>query len=127
MGESSACIAYPRVTDDHLMEAFACSSDDLNQGTHGIMEPPATAQLIRPEDIDVVLVPGVAFDRQGYRIGYGKGYYDTYLPRLGPDALTIGLSYDQTMVDKIACELHDIAVDVVITPSAIYSSSDVIS
>jgi len=105
------------------MDGFSCHPDELVSGTYGVKEPPREALLVRPEVIDVILVPGLAFDVCGYRLGYGKGFYDTYLPRLSKNTLIIGLSHDETMLKSIPRDEHDVRVDLVVTPTAIYDGS----
>lgn len=67
---------------------------------------------------DLVVVPGLAFDRTGMRLGYGGGYYDAFLAQLRRDALTCGVCFDEQLLDDpLPCSPHDQAVDVVVTPS----------
>lgn len=78
----------------------------------GVMEP-TTGQLVDPALIDFALIPGVAFDKNGNRIGRGKGYYDHLLPQL-TNALTVGIGFDFQLVESIPTEAHDIPVKKVI-------------
>lgn len=116
-------IVYPRVLDENTMEAYTCSPSELLPGYHTIEEPPHTAPLCQPPTIDVVLVPGVAFDKHGYRIGYGKGYYDRFLGSLldqsGRRPALIGITYAETIVPDALPAPHDIAMDYLVTPHAI--------
>ena len=73
---------------------------------------------MEPEKIDVVIVPGIAFDRNGHRIGFGCGYYDDFLKR-ARQAKKIALAYDFQIVDFIPAETHDVRVDVIVTPDGI--------
>ena len=82
------------------------------------IEEPTGDDIIDPNDIELVIVPAVAYDRNGNRIGRGKGYYDRLLSRT--KALRIGVAYDFQLVDEITAEPHDIPVDIVITESATY-------
>ena len=91
--------------------------EDLVPGRYGILEP-----LKKKYDehwglnqIDLVLVPGVAFDVHGYRLGYGQGFYDRFLRRLSPEVKLIGLAYDFQVLDDVYPESHDIAVSTLIT------------
>ena len=80
-----------------LIEEFA----ELETGSYGIREP--KAELARPVpagEIDAVLIPAVAFDRRGYRIGYGGGYYDRFLPKV-PRSLRIGVAFSRQIVAEI--------------------------
>ncbi len=86
----------------------------LEKGKFGILEPSGD----KPADwneIDLVLVPGLAFDLTGNRLGFGKGYYDRVLPRLKKSVMTIGLGYSFQIVDKIPTEPHDIALKAVLS------------
>ncbi len=90
----------------------------LNQW--GIPEP-ESAKPIAPQDVDLVLVPLLAFDEQGHRVGYGKGYYDRFLAECCLDTITVGLSLEEEPVPLIS-DLHenDISLRFIITPSNIY-------
>lgn len=87
---------------------------ELVERNFGILEPKEKKE-ITPEELDIVIVPAIAFDRKGYRIGYGKGYYDRFLSKLGPNTLKIGLAFDFQVVDSLPREEHDLPVDKVIT------------
>jgi len=82
-------------------------------GSFGIREP--LGPPFDPQLIDVVLVPGLVFDAQGYRLGYGKGYYDRFLPRLRKEAFCCGLCYDFQMVDDVLPHPADVPVDWILT------------
>ncbi|MDK2817477.1 MAG: 5-formyltetrahydrofolate cyclo-ligase [Moorella sp. (in: firmicutes)] len=94
--------------------------DDLQPGTWGILEPrPESLRPLEPELIDLVIVPGVAFDRGGNRLGYGAGYYDRFLATLRPGAMTIALAFTEQIVPDVYPEPHDRPVDMVITEAGI--------
>jgi len=112
-------VAFPRVTGEREMEARFSELAELKTGSFDVPEPTAKAVFLDPDDIDAVLVPGLAFDRRGFRVGYGKGFYDAYLARLGRNATTIGLSYDETVLDTLPIEIHDSSVDMIVTPSRV--------
>jgi len=82
------------------------------------IEEPDGDEIVDLDTIDIAVVPAVAFDRNGNRVGRGKGYYDRLLSRM--KAVTIGVGYDFQIVDAIETEPHDCPVNVVITPSGIY-------
>jgi 5-formyltetrahydrofolate cyclo-ligase len=93
--------------------------DDLNnliKGRYNIME--AVGDTIEP---DLVLVPAIAFDEEGYRIGYGKGYYDKYLSK--HNCYSIGLAYDFQILKSIPHDRHDISVNMIVTDKRIISIS----
>jgi len=95
------------------------SLDDLVSGYAGIPEPdPQKCGAIDPAAIDLVLVPGVAFDRQGNRLGYGKGCYDEFLPKLREQTPKIGMAYDFQVLDAIPAVEGDFQLDGILTPSA---------
>ena len=70
-----------------------------------------------PEDVDLILVPGVAFDRDFYRLGQGGGYYDRLLS--GTNAVKAGVCHDAALIGRVPREAHDIRMDAVITPGAL--------
>jgi len=70
---------------------------------------------VQPEEVDVVVVPGVSFDRRGHRLGYGRGYYDSLLKKV--KGCKVGLAYDMQIVEHVPDEPHDVAVDMVVTQS----------
>ncbi|NMB25653.1 MAG: 5-formyltetrahydrofolate cyclo-ligase [Firmicutes bacterium] len=83
-------------------------------GHWGILEPSRIGEAILPEDLDVVVVPGLAFDGTGRRIGYGGGYYDRFLPK-ADCACKVGVCFDVQLVERVPSASHDVPVDVVIT------------
>ena len=91
------------------------SRSDLAPGALGIPEPVAGRPVVPPECLRAVIVPGLAFDRDGYRVGYGGGYYDRFLPRLGPDAVKVGVVYGELLCDRLPRDEHDVPVDWVVT------------
>ena len=99
-----------------LKLSYVNSIGDLVPGAYGIPEPsPSSFREASPEDIDLVLVPGACFNLKGYRIGYGGGYYDKFLPGIRKDALALGLCFDFQIVSSIEPEKHDVPVDMVLT------------
>ena len=84
---------------------------------------PACGPEVAPESLDLVVVPGVAFDRSGRRLGRGAGYYDRFLSRLSPHTATAGICFDEQLVDAVPHGEHDRIVDCVITPSHTVSTS----
>ncbi len=93
--------------------------DELETGHYGIRAP--KAGLIRPlpgGEIDVILVPAVAFDRRGYRIGYGGGYYDRFLPQ-APQAAKIGVAFASQVIKEIPVDGYDLPVDMIVTESEV--------
>ena len=105
-------VILPKVTGDDTMELRRYTShDDLQEGAFHILEP--VGELFTDfASIDVVLVPGVAFDAEGHRLGRGRGYYDRFLRTL--TVQTIGVCFDFQKVDEVPFDKYDIPVDKVI-------------
>lgn len=94
--------------------------DELEPKTFGILEPKKYyIREFNHEKLDLVLIPGMVFDLNGHRIGYGYGYYDRFLRKIKNTAKKIGLAYDFQIVDKIPEEIHDVPVDIIITESRV--------
>lgn len=105
-------IFVPKI-DGESMDFFRISSfKDLALGAYGILEP-TTHEKADPADLDVIIVPIVAFDKHKHRIGYGKGYYDRYLPRTSAKKIGIAFSFQET--DEISVDPFDVDCDIVIT------------
>lgn len=115
--EKGKKVCVPRVVPGIKMEAVPISSieDDLQLGFYNIMEPKSDLLPINEKEIDLVIVPGLLFDRSGFRTGYGGGYYDKYLPLLSRSCKTIGIAFHSQLVDALPVDEHDISVMAVIT------------
>ena len=110
-------VAYPRCLDRERMEFFEISSlSDLEKGYFGIMEPKIDAPKCSFENA-VCFVPALAFDLEGYRLGYGGGYYDRYLSDFS--GTKVGVAYDDCVTDKLPRGEHDIKTDYIITESRV--------
>jgi len=110
-------VCLPRVLAPHVMAAYRIRDvdADLEPGAWGIPEPRAGLPEIAPEAIGAVVVPGAAFDVECRRCGYGGGFYDTYLPLTRAGVPRVALAFEAQIVDEVACESHDLAVDAVVT------------
>ncbi|MEK6972685.1 MAG: 5-formyltetrahydrofolate cyclo-ligase [archaeon] len=97
----------------HLLEIK--SLNDLEKRKFGLMEPKGRCKKAGLKEIDLIIVPAVAFDLDGHRIGYGHGYYDRLLRRKECKAKIIGLCFELQLVKKLPIEKHDVAVDKIIT------------
>ncbi len=86
----------------------------MTETTFGAREP-AEEDVLDPRAIDVVLVPGVAFDRAGYRIGYGRGFYDRFLLKTRPDAALVSAAFFLQLVDGVPRGAFDLPVDTIVT------------
>lgn len=106
-------VLLPRVVDGENMEIRTyCNAADLAPGSYGIMEPTGTTYTAYSR-IDVAVVPGMAFDPQGHRLGRGKGYYDRFLPKAA-NAYKIGLCFDFQKVEAVPSDLNDVTMDYII-------------
>ena len=93
---------------------------DLVPGPRGVMEPDASRCKIVPlERIDIAILPGLAFDEKGARLGSGKGYYDRLIPRLAITTRKVALTLEEQIVPQIPMEAHDKHVDIIITDKRI--------
>ena len=97
---------------------------EVSQGTFGILEPKEHYLRVTPwKEVELVIVPGIAFDLKGRRIGFGKGYYDRMLARLEGTCLRIGLAFEVQIVPEIPQLKHDIPVQKLITEERVISCS----
>ncbi|MCF0234240.1 MAG: 5-formyltetrahydrofolate cyclo-ligase [Thermoguttaceae bacterium] len=97
---------------------------ELAPGVFGILEPTpearrAAERILPPDAFDVVLVPGLAFDGEGRRLGRGAGYYDRFLAKTRPDALKIGIALDEQIIERVPTDVFDVRMDCVATPTRI--------
>ena len=89
---------------------------ELARGAFGVWEPlPSARRPVRVRDLDLVLVPGLAFDRRGRRLGHGHGYFDRFLARLPKTIPTVGLAFRFQLLDRLPVAPHDYAVQTVLT------------
>ena len=94
--------------------------DGINIGAYGIREPKKDPyNELNVEDIDILIVPAVAYDKDCYRLGYGGGFYDRFLENLRKDAVTIGIAFDLQIFDEVPKEAHDAQLDYIVTESRI--------
>jgi 5-formyltetrahydrofolate cyclo-ligase len=112
-------VALPliRKEEQQIVPMLIKSLTELKSGPYGIQEPPDMPQnRLNADELDLVVVPGVAFDRQNNRLGRGAGYYDRFLSTLSVTTPTIGLAYDLQVVDALfGIEAHDHPVTFVIS------------
>lgn len=114
-------LAYPICAEGFQLLAAVPEADGWETGKYGIQTPVLEqAQLLAPEQFDLVLVPCTAFDAGCRRVGMGKGYYDRYLTRC-THAVKIGIAYEVQRVDCAAVDEHDQRLDVFITEKGIYT------
>jgi len=120
-------IVVPWCNDRGELELFHLENmEELATGMYRILEPrpelrSLPARQVDPRDLDLVMVPGVAFDRSGGRMGHGKGYYDKLLQHARPDAPLVALAFECQLFPEIPTAPHDIFMDKIITEKAVYA------
>ena len=114
-------VSWPRIdAKHHTMEALPLSeSVFFSKNKYNILEP-LSGEPVAPESHDMIFVPLIAFDKKGYRVGYGKGYYDRYLTRCRPDCVKVGFSFFEPVEAISDIGEFDVPLSVCITPSRIY-------
>ncbi|MEA3544041.1 MAG: 5-formyltetrahydrofolate cyclo-ligase [Thermodesulfobacteriota bacterium] len=107
-------VYYPRVVGDQLEFIEVCAVSGLVSGAFGVAEPVAGKKLPVVE-LDLIVVPGVAFDLQGYRLGYGRGFYDRQLAGKSAATAAVGLCFESQLCELLPTEAHDQALDYIAT------------
>lgn len=107
-------VGLPRVEGDGLLLHLVDPQTDLEAGAYSVPEPAADAPRLEPTDVDFALIPALAVDSRGYRIGYGGGYYDKLIPLL-KRACTCAVAYDFQLISEVPELPFDVAVDLVLT------------
>ena len=120
-------IAIPYCVGRELRLWHLHSLNELVPGSYGILEPPETlwndpTRAVKIKQVDVVIVPGVGFDRQGHRLGNGQGYYDRLLERARADTLLMAPCYQSQIFDNIPVGPSDVHMHRIITEKHIYVS-----
>lgn len=110
-------VCLPRIAGTDSLTLHSCLLDTpLESGPFGLRQPVAMTPRVTPDGIDLVIVPGVAFDATGARLGFGGGYYDRLLAEM-PHAYRIALAFDEQLVDSVPTQAHDERVDAILTPT----------
>ncbi len=91
---------------------------------YGFEQPVADSREVSPDEVDVVICPGLAFDPDGGRLGRGAGYYDALLARLRPDAVKVGLTVERRLVPEVPMDEHDVPMDWIITDRRVIEVAD---
>lgn len=113
-------VAYPRVVDDERELVFhAATLGELVPARFGLREPPPAAPVVPLSAIAAFVVPGLAFDRAGGRVGWGRGHYDATFAR-ATAALRIGLAFECQLVERVPREAHDVLLQALVTEAAVY-------
>jgi 5-formyltetrahydrofolate cyclo-ligase len=110
-------ICVPRIKSKQKgIEIFKIDNfDQLEKGYFGILEPIESCLAVESKDIDLILMPGVAFDRQGGRLGYGAGFYDRFLSKINRSVDKIAVAYHFQVLDNIPMDEHDVRIDGIVT------------
>ena len=113
-------VAFPVcVSDDGLMEFFYVKDDsDLAEGMYGIKAPREASEKFTKAENALCIVPALSFDKKGYRLGYGKGYYDRFLE--GFEGISVGLCYEETLSEALPTDYYDKKVNYLITDKKTY-------
>lgn len=115
-------IPYTDTKNTVLIPSEINSISDLKLSSFGYYEPDLEkVKKIKPHELDLIVTPGVVFDKSLNRIGFGKGYYDRILALKRTDAKAIALAYEFQVLEEIPSELHDIKINMIITEKNIYS------
>lgn len=114
-------LAVPKVEGDVIAFYEIQSVKDCKPGLWGILEP--VSYKAPAQDAGLILLPGLAFDEKGNRLGYGGGYYDKYL-KSRPDCICAALSYELQILEEVPHEEHDCRVDYIVTPERIIIPAD---
>lgn len=112
----------PKVSGTDMDFYQVQSLEELRTGAFGVPEPSGEGEKASAED-GLMIVPGVAFDREGHRIGYGKGYYDQYIRR-HPAVITMGIAFDFQLMEKIPVEEQDENVDFIVTETLLLGGAE---
>ncbi len=112
-------VAFPRCSDDkgNMKFYYINSLNDLEEGFFGVREPNENACQVTDFSDTVCIVPAISYDLLGYRLGYGKGYYDRFLQNCS--LISVGLCYNKLISDKIPADKHDVPVNYIITESGV--------
>jgi 5-formyltetrahydrofolate cyclo-ligase len=115
--ERGVRVAYPAAEPETraLVFRFVTGPEDLELGAFGILEPIARCPEAAPGDLDVIVVPALAVDPRGQRIGYGAGFYDRALPRFAPPAVAVAVAYDFQLLAEIPETPFDFASAWIVT------------
>jgi len=116
--QMGAIVCVPKVNwerrDMSAVEMLRFDDQDMDLDEHGIRVP-RDGRMVLPSLIDLIIIPGLAFDAQGNRLGRGRGYYDRFLSKVGRTVPKIGVCFDEQMVDEVPTGPGDVKVDVVVT------------
>jgi 5-formyltetrahydrofolate cyclo-ligase len=123
--EKIGAALLPRTTDPIGLEFFAVERwEELRPGAFGVLEPQSDATAVRLRPDDLVVVPGVAFDEAGYRLGHGKGYYDrAFAAELGDSPTLVGFGYEFQIAEAVPHDERDRQMDAIVTDQKVRDCS----
>ncbi|MDD5757432.1 MAG: 5-formyltetrahydrofolate cyclo-ligase, partial [bacterium] len=120
-------VVVPKIKSKRTLAVYEIDNfnEDLQRGNFGILEPAHSKRRNTPEtEIDLVVVPGVCFDRKkGTRIGFGAGYYDRFLQGIKDTAVLIGIAFEQQLAKGVPCMVHDVNMHKIVTERRILEFS----
>ena len=116
--EKKVVVPITKLDKKELVVSELLDLDELKLGAFDVPEPKNT-KLVSADKIDLIIVPGIAFDKMGNRLGYGLGFYDRFLCSLKEGATIVALAYDFQVLDEIPNDHHDVPADTIITESQI--------
>lgn len=116
-------VILPKIINGELFPIQIEDLDNLREGPYGIKEP-SDAEGVDLSEIELIFVPGIVFDKKGYRIGYGGGYYDRFLSKLPSNTIKIGLAFSEQIIEQIPHEDWDIRMDILVTDKEVIYISD---
>lgn len=112
------CIPMSNFTKEIMEHKLLTKHTIFQENSYGILEP-MNGKIVKPEEIDVVIVPLLAVDEKGNRLGYGKGFYDRFLVNCKPNSIFIGLTMFDILEDLGEMDKHDIPIHFVVTPQGV--------
>lgn len=118
LGKCCALPAYNPDSDTYEPRLVRNPATELSPGKLGVTEPGPDCPQLDPRSVELVFVPGLAFDRRGYRLGRGKGYFDRLLPTLS--GIKCGVGFSEQLLDALPIEPHDARLDCIVTPDGIW-------
>jgi 5-formyltetrahydrofolate cyclo-ligase len=116
--EKGKYFAFPKVAEKDILFSHADYPDGFVIGSFGILVP-ASCDFIDPGKIDLFLVPGVVFDERGYRLGYGKGFYDRFISKHAPKN-TVGVCYNDFLIKSLKVDPWDTRVNYMVTDKGVF-------
>ena len=115
-------VYLPRIIKAGKKLVFAVSTGNLEKGPYGIPQPHSSADSVGIDALDMIIIPGIGFDKHGHRLGYGMGYYDRAFGNIREEASVVGLAYSFQVVEKLPVEEHDLRVDFIVTENGVLIS-----